>query len=229
MLLFSDLSYRMKDNARVFFMVAIISTVAFTAIGTLIGVNSYLTKEMRQANPISFIYFGEEDEDILKIEDTIDEHHITIEKANIELTYFELGDGEHELIVSEQTYNNFARIIGEKIIELPKDEIIVVQPSTRNLFASQFKHEEMSITMPDGTTHQPNKELFGIAKQTFYQPLKPTLLLVTIFLVNWEYHLYLQKLMLGKLLNAKKMILLKPVKYCLKTFKIMGSLLLLTT
>jgi len=164
MLLFSDLSYRMKDNARVFFMVAIISTVAFTAIGTLIGVNSYLTKEMRQANPISFIYFGEEDEDILKIEDTIDEHHITIEKANIELTYFELGDGEHELIVSEQTYNNFARIIGEKIIELPKDEIIVVQPSTRNLFASQFKHEEMSITMPDGTTHQPNKELFGIAK-----------------------------------------------------------------
>src|SRR5699024_6121474 len=35
MLLFSDLSYRMKDNARSFFMVAIISTVAFSAIGTL--------------------------------------------------------------------------------------------------------------------------------------------------------------------------------------------------
>ncbi|HLR70777.1 MAG TPA: FtsX-like permease family protein, partial [Pseudogracilibacillus sp.] len=33
MLLFSDLSYRMKDNARAFFMVAIISTVAFSAIG----------------------------------------------------------------------------------------------------------------------------------------------------------------------------------------------------
>src|SRR5690625_6960245 len=100
---------------------------------------------IRQANLISFIYFGEEDEDILKIEDTIDEHHITIEKANIELTYFELGDGEHELIVSEQTYNNFARIIGEKIIELPKDEIIVVQPSTRNLFASQLDRKSTRL------------------------------------------------------------------------------------
>ena len=41
MLLFSDLSYRMKDNARAFFMVAIISTVAFSAIGTLVGLNSF--------------------------------------------------------------------------------------------------------------------------------------------------------------------------------------------
>src|SRR5690625_6765990 len=44
MLLFSDLSYRMKDNARAFFMVAIISTVAFSAIGTLVGLQSLLTR-----------------------------------------------------------------------------------------------------------------------------------------------------------------------------------------
>lgn len=31
----SDLAYRMKDNARMFFMVTIVSTVAFCAIGTL--------------------------------------------------------------------------------------------------------------------------------------------------------------------------------------------------
>src|SRR5699024_1592895 len=43
MILFSDLSFRMKDNARTFFMVAIISTVAFSAIGTLFGFQSYLT------------------------------------------------------------------------------------------------------------------------------------------------------------------------------------------
>src|SRR5699024_7104595 len=41
MLLFSDLSYRMKDNARSFFIVAIISTVAFSAIGTLFSLNSF--------------------------------------------------------------------------------------------------------------------------------------------------------------------------------------------
>src|SRR5699024_12151026 len=41
MILLSDLAYRMKDNARTFFMVAIISTVAFSAIGTLIGFKTY--------------------------------------------------------------------------------------------------------------------------------------------------------------------------------------------
>src|SRR5690606_9333961 len=37
LVLFSDLSNRMKDNARTFFFVAIVSTVAFTAIGSLVG------------------------------------------------------------------------------------------------------------------------------------------------------------------------------------------------
>src|SRR5699024_4163960 len=47
MLLFSDLAYRMKDNARAFFMVTIISTVAFSAIGTLVGLNSFLTNGIK--------------------------------------------------------------------------------------------------------------------------------------------------------------------------------------
>ena len=56
MLLFSDLSYRMKDNARTFFLVAMISTVAFSAIGTLYGFQSYLTKGIQQVNQYTFTY-----------------------------------------------------------------------------------------------------------------------------------------------------------------------------
>src|SRR5699024_3459404 len=47
MILLSDLAYRMKDNARTFFMVAIISTVAFSAIGTLIGFKTYITESIK--------------------------------------------------------------------------------------------------------------------------------------------------------------------------------------
>lgn len=43
MITLSDLAYRMKDNARMFFLVAIISTVAFCAIGTLVGLKSFLS------------------------------------------------------------------------------------------------------------------------------------------------------------------------------------------
>ena len=42
MVVFSDLAFRMKDNARSFFLVAVISTVAFAAIGTLYGVEDML-------------------------------------------------------------------------------------------------------------------------------------------------------------------------------------------
>ncbi len=44
MLLFFDLSFRMKDTPRTFFMVAIISTVAFSAISALYGFQSYSTR-----------------------------------------------------------------------------------------------------------------------------------------------------------------------------------------
>src|SRR5690625_448602 len=88
MLLFSDLSYRMKDNARAFFMVAIISTVAFSAIGTLVGLNSYLMSGIKSANPVSFKYVVEDEQNISKIEQTFDEYDLTYNKAEIELNYF---------------------------------------------------------------------------------------------------------------------------------------------
>lgn len=48
----SDLAYRMKDNARMFFLVAIISTVAFTAIGTLVGLKAVFTKPVTSTAPV---------------------------------------------------------------------------------------------------------------------------------------------------------------------------------
>lgn len=48
----SDLAYRMKDNARMFFLVAIISTVAFTAIGTLVGLKAVFTNMATSGAPV---------------------------------------------------------------------------------------------------------------------------------------------------------------------------------
>ncbi|MBE1446730.1 FtsX-like permease family protein [Paenibacillus sp. OAS669] len=51
MITLSDLAYRMKDNARMFFLVAMISTVAFCAIGTLVGMKSMFTGQLSEALP----------------------------------------------------------------------------------------------------------------------------------------------------------------------------------
>lgn len=163
MLLFSDLSFRMKDNARAFFMVAIISTVAFSAIGTLIGLNSYLTKEMKVANPISFVYYGEDENDIPQIEETIALHNITVDKAEIELNHFEQDDSSI-LITTASTYNAFAQLIGEKEIELGDNQIAVVEQSKRNILVSQVNLEDLSVKLDDGTSVKVDPELIGLAK-----------------------------------------------------------------
>ncbi|MEI3604132.1 ABC transporter permease [Pseudogracilibacillus sp. SE30717A] len=164
MLLFSDLSYRMKDNARSFFMVAIISTVAFSAIGTLVGLNSYLTSGLKSAHPISFVYTPKDDNtEIKKIEQTLDEYDLTYDKAEIVLNYYNQNE-DSILITTAETYNAFARLIGEKEIELQDDQVTVVEQNTVNMLVPQDNLENTYITLEDGTNANVNKSLLGIAK-----------------------------------------------------------------
>src|SRR5690625_1792669 len=163
MLLFSDLSYRMKDNARAFFMVAIISTVAFSAIGTLVGLNSYLMSGIKSANPVSFKYVVEDEQNISKIEQTFDEYDLTYNKAEIELNYFHENESS-VLITTPATYNAFARLIGEEEIELKDDQMTVVEQSTANIMVPPDNLEKSFITLEDGTNVNVDKNLLGIAK-----------------------------------------------------------------
>src|SRR5699024_1660112 len=131
MVLFSDLSFRMKDNARTFFMVAIISTVAFSAIGSLYGFQSYLTGGMKEANPFSFMYTSSDNEEndmqeaVHVIEETIDEHDIKAKSGKIDMTYYSRNDSE-VLITSESNYNRFAEMLGERKVNVSNDEAIVI-------------------------------------------------------------------------------------------------------
>lgn len=164
MLLFSDLSYRMKDNARAFFMVAIISTVAFSAIGTLVGLNSYLTSGLKSAHPISFVYTVEDDnKEIKTIEQTLDQYDLTYDKAEIELNYFNQNENSI-LITTAETYNAFARLTGEKEIELQDNQVTVVEQNSVNMLVPQDNLDNTFITLEDGTNANVDKNLLGIAK-----------------------------------------------------------------
>src|SRR5690625_661196 len=163
MLLFSDLSYRMKDNARAFFMVAIISTVAFTAIGTLVGLNSFLTSGIKSAHPISFVYSVQEEDEITDIEQTFDQYNLTYDKAEVKLTYYE-QDNRPILIITPDTYNAFAQLTGNKEIELKDNQMTVVEQSDANMMAAPTNLEDSSITLQDGTNVNVDKNLIGVAR-----------------------------------------------------------------
>ncbi|MGG3572349.1 ABC transporter permease [Bacillus gobiensis] len=130
MLLFSDLSFRMKDNARTFFMVAIISTVAFSAIGTLYGLHSLLTGSTKNFNSYTFSYTSQEDnteeeKDVAFINETLNNKHIETEKTETLLRYFDMN-GQEQLIAKQSDYNQFAELLGENRIELADGEAKVV-------------------------------------------------------------------------------------------------------
>ncbi|MDA7025150.1 ABC transporter permease [Bacillus sp. CLL-7-23] len=130
MILFSDLSYRMKDNARTFFMVAIISTVAFCAIGTLYGLQSFFNSSTRNWHPNTFTYNtkGEdktEAKDVDLINKTLKQYDIQAKTAHMTLKYFHVK-GQEQLIVQQSDFNRFAALIGEKTIQLSKGKAVAV-------------------------------------------------------------------------------------------------------
>lgn len=164
MILFSDLSYRTKDNARAFFMVAIISTVAFSAIGTLVGLNSYLTEGLTKAQPISFVQHVEDEQHIEEVAVILEEYELAVKEAEVTLTYFEQNDGLI-LITTADQYNRFARLIGEEEISLRPNQMTVVEQSARNIAPVNIDFEEASIMLADETEIFVDKELVGTAKR----------------------------------------------------------------
>lgn len=137
MLLFSDLSFRMKDNARTFFLVAIISTVAFSAIGTLYGFQSYITKGIKEINRYTFTYspLEEDSEEVIakdksKMNTLIENEKLDVSSEETQLNYYKLaGDKKNVLIARASDYNRFAELIGETKIHPKEDEAIVVEQS----------------------------------------------------------------------------------------------------
>src|SRR5699024_7889951 len=120
MILLSDLSFRMKDNARTFFLVAIVSTVAFSAIGSLYGLHSFITSSVQQVNPTSISYMdedGNEEANVSFVDETLQEANIETFKEQITLSYYEVSNESRVLIAKESDYNRFAKLSNEETVK----------------------------------------------------------------------------------------------------------------
>lgn len=131
MLLFSDLSYRMKDNARSFFLVAIISTVSFSAIGALYGFQSMLNGAMTKENPYLFTYLAadsdsKEQAHVQLIDQSLSESRVTAEKTLLELNYYTAEGNQTLTLVKQAEYNQLAELLGIKPIKLSDGKAAIV-------------------------------------------------------------------------------------------------------
>ncbi|WP_063563456.1 ABC transporter permease [Paenibacillus sp. O199] len=122
LLFLSELTYRMKDNAVMFFMVSVISASAFTGIGTMLAIADPGLSSM--SNPYAFTYQNSWDTSsaerhIRKIEETLIDNEVPYQKGS----YIPLFDDEGNYIIKLSEYNHLAKALGyqERTLENVND------------------------------------------------------------------------------------------------------------
>ncbi|HFK1401898.1 ABC transporter permease [Bacillus cereus] len=107
----SELIYRMKDNATMFFIVSIVSAVAFTAIGTTAAIGS---KDLvRMTNPYTFLYGDFENNKTLNKNLSIIKKHLADANIPYRMASASYIYTESNVIVMKLSeYNDLAKALG---------------------------------------------------------------------------------------------------------------------
>lgn len=119
----SDLAYRMKDNARMFFMVCIVSTVAFCAVGTLASFG-VMDKEMELNMPFAIGYSAanqhtEANLQLDSLESQLKEKNIDYSKVTTPFLIDQSKQsGSDVKIVSVSEYNKMAQLLNMETLNL---------------------------------------------------------------------------------------------------------------
>ncbi len=116
MVVLSDLAFRMKDNARSFFLVSVISTVAFAAIGTLYGVNEMIFKGISSV-PYELTLSDSTNPENQEMKQFATK---TFQEKNIqfdEVEYPQFTTNEGIRLIQASEYNKLAKMIDEPTID----------------------------------------------------------------------------------------------------------------
>lgn len=168
MLLLSDLSYRMKDNARTFFLVAMVSTVSFCAIGTLYGLQALLVKsstvETAASFPIAYTSMAgdaTQSTNLQTIRQALSTAGIPSQEAHLALNQYKLKNDQTErIILSETAFNQANVLLGEQTVQLQGNQAVVITSSTaRQTAEHQMLQKEVQLS--NGVALQPTRVIFS--------------------------------------------------------------------
>ncbi len=156
LILMSDLSYRMKDNARTFFLVAIVSTVSFSAIGALYIGKTLLNKGFENTHYIvdysSKAGNEQEQEHIKIIKRALADNSVEAELMDTTINYYDIEGAEAPVaIINQSTYNRFAEMMDEPLLDLGNDEVVLVNVGLQMAYENEQLIHTRTL-MPDGAT-----------------------------------------------------------------------------
>ncbi|WP_182914173.1 FtsX-like permease family protein [Paenibacillus sp. 1011MAR3C5] len=123
---FTDMAYRVKDNAVMFFMVATVMAAAFSGIGACLSVSDPGRTERQY--PYAFTYGypsehgGSADEAVARIDESLQREGYAFQRSKLDLVY--AGNSNYALVSLTQ-FNELAAIRGLGTYELDADELLI--------------------------------------------------------------------------------------------------------
>ncbi|MFC4077866.1 ABC transporter permease [Salinithrix halophila] len=145
----SDLAYRIKDNTRLFFIVTMVFTVAFTAIGNFLVLEKSIMRTMEN-EPFAFYYLSKEKPPHKDVTRTLDEKltkaGVSFEKMKTILTFHRVKESPYpdpEGFMKWSDYRRMTQALGWKTKNLQNGEALALKSAE-----AQPKYILKHLTVP---------------------------------------------------------------------------------
>ncbi|MBE7121601.1 FtsX-like permease family protein [Bacillus cereus] len=165
MLWISDLASRIRTNINMLFIVAMLSTIAFTMITFLYGVGKFTKLEVTRSSPFPFSYFSYDanpfvNEHLNWLEQQLRSENFSYEKINADLYEAPLKEDEGVAIyndiyaMKQSDYNKLAASLRMKQLFMSDNEAYVLTGSAYFTLFSEFEpsYNRKSITLSSTNT-----------------------------------------------------------------------------
>ena len=134
----SEGAVKLRENARMYFIVTIVSTVAFLSVGTLTSLTSY-TGQFRELNPLSLIYSSEltnpyESEHISLLRNELEEQGLSYNLVPFVIKQQTSSFSQYKVnILRESDVNALAMALGLPLIELVSGDGMLIPYSEESV------------------------------------------------------------------------------------------------
>lgn len=150
----SNLFYRIRDNARMFFIITITSTAALALSGASYAYWANTLDQIDARYPLAFTYqsFGNlpsTADEIRFIEDQLQNHHFQYDKITVSIKYLTHEDASSFPVIKASLYNQFAKHLNLKTVSLQEQEAIKIVPPEENDFVNYLSLEGNNIRITD--------------------------------------------------------------------------------
>ncbi|MGH0779682.1 FtsX-like permease family protein [Bacillus cereus] len=162
MLWISDLASRIRTNINMLFIVAMLSTLAFTMITFLYGFGKFTKFNEIRKNPFPFTYLSHTentlaDEHLKWLEQKFNEEQFTYEKFKMDIYEVSLAEDTSQIyhVMKQSDYNVLAKVLQWEPLTVHNNESYILMKEIDDHFIGTFydKEKRDSLTLTQNSLH----------------------------------------------------------------------------